>query len=87
LQKCYGRKILDLSFSNFLKILKNYEDKNGSKIIYIDRFYPSSKICYHCKKINENLNLKDRIWICPMDGKKARSLTENIIPKLKRWQK
>jgi putative transposase len=65
LQKCYGRKILDLSFSNFLKILKSYEDKNGSKIIYIDRFYPSSKICYHCKKINENLNLKDRIWICP----------------------
>ena len=65
LQKRYGRKILDLSFSNFLKILKSYEDKNGSKIIYIDRFYPSSKICYHCKKINENLNLKDRIWICP----------------------
>ena len=65
LQKRYGRKILDLSFSNFLKILKNYEDKNGPKIIYIGRFYPSSKICYHCKKINENLNLKDRIWICP----------------------
>ncbi|NGX56425.1 MAG: hypothetical protein K1060chlam5_00665 [Candidatus Anoxychlamydiales bacterium] len=65
LQKLYGRKISDLSFSNFLKILEYYQEKKGSKIIYIDRFYPSSKTCYHCNNINADLTLKDRTWICP----------------------
>ena len=65
LQKRYGRKISDLSFSNFLKILEFYGQKNGSKIIYIDRFYPSSKTCFHCDKVKEDLTLKERIWDCP----------------------
>ena len=30
----------------------------------IDRFFPSSKTCSNCGKINNNLSLNDRQWQC-----------------------
>ena len=39
-------------------------------ISWIDRFYPSSKVCSECGYKNDNLTLKDREWICPECGKK-----------------
>jgi putative transposase len=38
------------------------------KIVFVDRFYPSSKTCHNCGYINKNLTLKDRQWICPQCG-------------------
>ena len=70
LKRKWGRKVSDLSFSSFLRILEYYCEKKGSKIIYIDPFYPSSKTCYHCNEKNEELTLKERDWICPYCSKK-----------------
>jgi putative transposase len=40
----------------------------GSKLILADRWYPSSKTCMECGHIKKNLNLSDRIFICPCCG-------------------
>jgi len=64
MQKIWGRKINDLGFSQFILIAKYQCQKNGSQIHLIDRFYPSSKTCHVCQKINEALSLKDRSWQC-----------------------
>ena len=37
----------------------------GCQIEKIDRFFPSSKRCFHCGFINQDLTLSDRQWICP----------------------
>ena len=65
MQKLWGKKISDLAFYSFVKILEHMANKHGKKVYQIDRFYPSSKTCSNCQKINHNLELKDRFWTCP----------------------
>lgn len=36
----------------------------GSLLQRVDRFYPSSKLCYVCGRKNESLTLRDRTWTC-----------------------
>lgn len=40
----------------------------GRSIVKVDRFYPSSKTCYHCGYVYKNLTLKERTWVCPKCG-------------------
>lgn len=65
MQKLWGKKISDIGFHTFFKILEHVANKKGKKIHKINRFYASSKTCSHCKNINHDLVLKDRSWICP----------------------
>lgn len=64
MQKLWGKKISDLGFYSFLRILESQSRKYGCKIRYIDKFYPSSKTCNVCGYINKELSLKDRKWVC-----------------------
>lgn len=64
MQRLWGRKISDLSHSTFVGILKHVALLKGKKVILIDRFYPSSKTCHVCGKINQALSLSDRVWTC-----------------------
>lgn len=34
-------------------------------MVYIDRWYPSSKTCNSCSHVLENLDLSVREWRCP----------------------
>ena len=65
LQRKWGRKVADLGFGAFLKILGYYCEELGSNLHQIDRFYPSSKQCNCCDYIKDDLSLKDREWTCP----------------------
>ena len=40
----------------------------GNKLIVIDRFFPSSKMCSECGCIKEDLKLSDRIYKCEHCG-------------------
>jgi transposase len=37
---------------------------HGAEVNIIGRYVASSKTCYYCKKVNEDLTLKDRVWSC-----------------------
>jgi putative transposase len=63
MQKLWGIKISDLSFSEFVSILE-YK----TNLIKIYRYYPSSKTCSACGSIKENLKLSDRIYKCDKCG-------------------
>jgi len=65
MQRMWGRKVSDLAFGSFLKILEHVARKKGKMVWYIDRWYPSSKTCSHCDAVNSELKLKDRWWRCP----------------------
>ncbi len=63
--KLWGRKVSDLGFSKFMVILGWYCNKFSKTLYCIDKFYASSRICHKCGYKNEELSLKDRIWVCP----------------------
>ena len=63
--KMWGRKVSDLAFAEFLAILQYVAKCKGCIVHFVDRFFPSSKTCHHCKHVNQNLELSDRYWRCP----------------------
>jgi putative transposase len=65
MQKLWGRKINDLAFREFLQILEWIAKKKGKQVVYIDRWYPSSKTCHCCGHVLKNLELSVRVWRCP----------------------
>lgn len=65
MQRLWGRKISDLAFGEFLQILEWVAKKKNKQLVYIDKWYPSSKTCSHCGHILEKLDLSVRQWRCP----------------------
>ena len=63
MQRLWGRKISDLGLGEFLQILDWVAKKKG-KVVYIDRWYPSSKTCSHCGHVLEELDLLVKEWRC-----------------------
>ncbi len=82
MQRLWGKKISDLSFSTFLPILKHVATKYGTHIHQIDKWYPSSKNCSVCGEKNEDLQLSDREWTCKKCGTlhdRDRNASKNIL--------
>jgi putative transposase len=65
MQRLWGRKIGDLAFREFLSILEWVAKKKGKQVVYIDRWFPSSKTCSACGHVLESLELETRWWRCP----------------------
>ena len=60
MQMLWGRKVSDVAYNSFINILSS-----KTNVVKIDRFYPSSKICFECNYIKQDLKLSDRVWTCP----------------------
>lgn len=54
----------DVGWGTFVTMLEYKAEWNGKNILRIGRFEPSSKTCSNCGKINKELTLKDREWLC-----------------------
>ena len=64
-----AESILEMNFGEFRRMLEYKASWYNRKIVFVDRFYPSSKTCNHCGYINRQLTLKDRQWVCPQCGR------------------
>lgn len=60
--------IQEMNFGEFRRMLEYKAKWYGRTVVYVDRFYPSSKTCHNCGYINKELKLSDRRWICPQCG-------------------
>jgi putative transposase len=65
MQRLWGRKISDLALREFLDILDWVAKKKGKLVVYVDRWFPSSKLCSACGHVLESLELATRWWRCP----------------------
>lgn len=63
-----ANSVQEMNFGEFKRMLEYKANWYGRKIVFVDRFYPSSKTCNHCGYINKKLKLSDRQWICPNCG-------------------
>ena len=69
MQRLYGRKVSDLAFSDFVRILKYEASKFGTLIVEVGRFFASSQLCHRCGEKNPQVkDLKVRQWKCPKCG-------------------
>ena len=63
-----AKSIQDVSFCELKRILQYKASWNDKQVIFIDRFYPSSKLCSGCGYKKDDLQLSDREWVCPECG-------------------
>lgn len=62
---------LSLSDASFGEIRRQLIYKSqwfGGQVVFVDRFFPSSRRCSSCGEINHELSLHDRSWICSLCG-------------------
>ncbi|MGW6336806.1 RNA-guided endonuclease InsQ/TnpB family protein [Nocardia rhamnosiphila] len=59
-----SRAISDASWSEFRAMLEYKADWYGRTVVAIDRFYPSSRTCSTCGRINDSMPLRVRDWTC-----------------------
>lgn len=69
-----NRSILEHNLSEFRRMVEYKTQWYGKECVAIDRFYPSSKRCSECGKINQELNLRDRHWVCQCGAKHDRDV-------------
>ena len=64
-----AKSIADVSLYEFVRQITYKGEWAGRTILFVDRWYPSSKTCFHCGFVNQNLTLNDREWECPGCGR------------------
>ncbi len=68
MQRRWGRKISDLAFSDFVRILEWICKKNGKELVKINRWEATTKTCSECGFKMAEIPLKVREWDCPQCG-------------------
>ena len=63
-----AESICEMNWGEFRRMLEYKANWYNRKMVFVDRFYPSSKACHNCGYINKSITLKDRQWICPQCG-------------------
>ena len=63
-----AESIQEMNFGEFKRMLEYKANWYNRRIVFVDRFYPSSKTCHHCGYVNKQLKLSDRQWKCPQCG-------------------
>jgi putative transposase len=60
-----AKAISDCGWGEFRRQLKYKAERAGRTLVVIDRWYPSSKICFECGHLLAQLSLSTRSWTCP----------------------
>jgi len=63
-----ARAISDASWSELIRQLSYKAEWYGRKLVKVDRFFPSSKVCSACGHQLDRLPLSVRSWRCPSCG-------------------
>ncbi len=59
-----SKAIADMGFYEFRRQLEYKTQLYGSKLVIVDRFYPSSKTCSSCGEKKSSLSLSQRVFQC-----------------------
>ena len=63
--KLNSKATYDNGFGIFRNMLKYKLEDLGKKLIIVDKYFPSSKLCNVCGHKNELLTITDKTWECP----------------------
>jgi putative transposase len=63
-----ARSISDVGWSAFVNMLKYKGIWHNRDIVFVDRWFPSTKTCSSCGWVCDEMQLNIREWICPKCG-------------------
>lgn len=77
MKRLWGRKVSDLGFAEFVRVLYEVATKTGVIVVQVDRWQPTSKTCAGCGALQEmplsvrHFNCSLCGWSCPRDQNAA----------------
>lgn len=77
----YSKKIIQLGYIDFVKLLTYKATLMGKHVVKISPWFPSSKTCSHCGCKNDKLKIYDKEWVCPIcktTHQRDKNAAENI---------
>jgi putative transposase len=63
-----ARSLSDAGIGMAMRMLEEKGERYGKRIVRVDRFFPSSKMCSNCGHVVSVLPLSTREWDCPSCG-------------------
>ena len=63
-----AKSISDSSFGEIRRHLEYKAQMRGKQLLFVDRFFPSSKTCSSCGSVQDKMPLNIREWTCPDCG-------------------
>lgn len=60
--------VTDGGFGTFRYCLGYKLERQGKRLVVVDKYAPTAKTCHVCGDVNEELTLQDRVWRCPHCG-------------------
>ncbi len=61
-----SRAIAGVGFGEMRRQIVYKAPRHGGCVVFVDRFFPSSKLCRQCESKNNALTLADRTFVCPV---------------------
>ena len=82
--RCLSRSFSDAAVSKLLDLLENKVAGQGRILLKVDRFFPSSQLCHCCGARKTDLQLADRVFVCPNPncgyiGDRDENASRNIV--------
>lgn len=81
-KKSRNRKLLDLSPASFIDRLQKKAVEHGVEVAFVDRWFPTTKMCSNCLSVKSDLQQWERRWICPgcgVDHDRDENAAKNIL--------
>lgn len=64
--KSLSKSLQESSFGKFVTMLEYKSREDDKRLIKVNTYFPSSKLCSNCGHKNTELTLNDREWDCPI---------------------
>jgi putative transposase len=82
--RCLSRSFSDAAVGKLLDLLENKVAAQGRMLLKVDRFFPSSQLCHCCGARKTDLQLADRVFVCPNPhcgyiGDRDENASRNIV--------
>jgi putative transposase len=76
-----SRSVLDAAFGEFVRQVEYKATWSFKHSVRVGRFFPSTKLCSECGKVNVNVRLSERTWVCECGTQHDRDLNaaRNIL--------
>ncbi len=65
-----GKSVSDAAWGEVRRQFKYKCEWQGKTLTIVSKWFPSTKMCSACGYVNRDLDLSDRIWVCPQCGVK-----------------
>ncbi|WP_406075767.1 RNA-guided endonuclease InsQ/TnpB family protein [Micromonospora sp. NBC_01638] len=69
-----AKSVNDAGWAEFTAMLEYKATRYGRTFARVDRWFPSTRMCSDCGRVNDKMTLNVRTWVCPCGSRHDRDV-------------